>query len=71
MGVSFHQCLTQRRLIEAKRLIARDVMLEDVGQSVGFSDYSTYYRAFKKEFGISPRQYRILQEVSLPPEKVL
>lgn len=61
MGVSFHQCLTQRRLIEAKQLIARDVLLEDVGQAVGFPDYSTFYRAFKKEFGISPRQYRKLQ----------
>lgn len=62
MGVSFHQCLTQRRLIEAKRLIQSNVLLEDVGQSVGFPDYSTFYRAFKKEYGISPRQYRKLQE---------
>ena len=64
MGVSFHQCLTQRRLIEAKQLILRDILLEDVGMAVGFPDYSTFYRAFKKEFGISPRQYRKLQEDS-------
>lgn len=62
MGVSFHQCLTQRRLIESKRLIADGVLLEDVGQAVGFPDYSTFFRAFKKAFGISPRQYRKLQE---------
>ena len=61
MGVSFHQCLTQRRLIAAKQLIDKDVLLEDVGQSVGFPDYSTFYRAFRKEYGISPRQYRKLQ----------
>ena len=29
---------------------------------VGFSDYSSFYRAFKQEYGISPRQYRALQE---------
>ena len=68
MGVSFHQCLTQRRLIAAKELIQKNVRLEEVGQRVGFPDYSTFYRAFKKEFGISPRQYRKLQEDVLSPE---
>lgn len=68
MGVSFHQCLTQRRLIAAKRLIEKDVLLEDVGHAVGFPDYSTFYRAFKKEYGISPRQYRKLQEDAIHPE---
>lgn len=68
MGVSFHQCLTQRRLIAAKQLIVQDVLLENVGQLVGFPDYSTFYRAFKKQFGISPRQYRKLQEDVLSPE---
>lgn len=58
MGVSFHRCLTQRRLIAAKLLISRDIPLEDVSHQVGFTDYSSFYRAFKQEFGISPRQYR-------------
>ena len=58
MGVSFHRTITQRRLIAAKILISRDHPLEDVGRQVGFTDYSTFYRAFKQEFGISPRQYR-------------
>ena len=38
MGVSFHQWLTQRRLIESKRLTADGVLLEDVGQAVGFPE---------------------------------
>ena len=67
MGVSFYRCVTQRRLIAAKSLIGEGVQLESVGQLVGFSDYSTFYRAFKQEFGISPRQYRKLQE-ALEPE---
>ena len=61
LGVSFYRCVTQRRLIAAKTLIIEGVPLESVGQKVGYSDYSSFYRAFKKEFGISPRQYRKLQ----------
>ena len=60
MGVSFHRCLTQRRLIAAKTLIQQNQRLESIGEQVGFADYSSFYRAFKKEFGISPRQYRQL-----------
>lgn len=58
MGVSFYRLVTQRRLIAAKLLIMDGHNLEDVGRMVGFTDYSTFYRAFKQEFGISPRQYR-------------
>lgn len=62
MGVSFYRCVTQRRLIAAKSMIMEGMQLERVGMQVGFSDYSTFYRAFKQEYGISPRQYRKLQD---------
>ena len=62
MGVSVYHYITQRRLIAAKSLIEQGQHLEDVPLKVGFSDYSSFYRAFKQEFGISPRQYRSLQE---------
>lgn len=57
MGISFYRCVTQRRLIAAKTLIQYGQTLEDVSRAVGFTDYSSFYRAFKKEFGITPRQY--------------
>ena len=57
MGTSFYHCVTQRRLISAKALIAEGKALEEVSRAVGFADYSSFYRAFKKEYGITPRQY--------------
>ncbi len=61
MGVSFYRCVTQRRLIAAKAFIERGIPMESVAEQVGFSDYSAFFRSFKQEFGISPRQYRKLQ----------
>ena len=57
MGTSFYRCVTQQRLIAAKTCISQGMTLEDVSRTVGFADYSSFYRAFKKEYGITPRQY--------------
>lgn len=62
MGVSFYRCVTQRRLIAAKGMILEGTALESVAARSGFTDYSAFYRAFKQEYGISPRQYRSIQE---------
>lgn len=58
MGVSFYKYVTQRRLAEAKNLIREGMSMEKVASRVGFGDYSAFYRAFKQEFGVSPRDYR-------------
>ena len=62
LGVSFYRYVTQRRLIAAKNLIQKGVLMENVAAKTGFADYSGFYRAFRKEYGVSPRQYRTLQE---------
>lgn len=60
MHVSFYHYVTQRRLIAAKSMILEESNLDILSEKVGFNDYSSFYRAFKKEFGISPREYRNL-----------
>ena len=62
LGVSFYRYVTQRRLIAAKTHIEKGQRLEDVASQTGFSDYSSFFRSFKREYGISPRQYRKLQD---------
>ena len=62
MGVSFYRYVTQRRLIAAKSLIEKGCTMEETCTQVGFADYSSFYRAFRQEYGIAPRQYRNLQE---------
>jgi AraC-like DNA-binding protein/mannose-6-phosphate isomerase-like protein (cupin superfamily) len=65
MDSSFYRCVTRRRLIAAKSLILNDEPLESIYSRVGFGDYSTFYRAFKREYGISPRQFHQLQQQPL------
>ena len=61
MQSSFYHYVTQRRLIAAKTLLLSGVSAEQICMQVGFGDYSAFYRAFKREYGISPSQYRKLQ----------
>lgn len=61
MGISFYRFVTQRRLIAAKTEILAGKPLETLYETVGFSDYSTFFRAFRREYGIAPSQYRKMQ----------
>ncbi|MDO5134546.1 MAG: AraC family transcriptional regulator [Eubacteriales bacterium] len=58
LNISFYQYLTQRRLIAAKERILQGCPFDQVALEIGFSDYSTFFRAFRREYGISPSQYR-------------
>ena len=57
-GVSFYRCVVQRRLIAAKNAMFDGVRLQEVWECCGFADYSSFYRAFKKEYGCSPNAFK-------------
>ena len=56
--ITFHQFLTSRRMGRARTLILQGTPLEMVGRAIGYRDHSTFYRAFRQTFGLSPREYR-------------
>ena len=55
---TFHAFLTSRRMERAVVMILRGEPLESVGKQLGYQDHSTFYRAFRQTFGLSPREYR-------------
>ena len=55
---TFHGFVTQCRMEKARKLIFQGRTLESVGREVGYQDHSTFYRAFRQTFGMSPREYR-------------
>ena len=57
LDTTFYKFVTQRRLILAKVLMGEGESLDEISLKCGFTDYSTFYKAFKKEYGISPREY--------------
>ncbi len=58
LGISFYSFIIEKRLNEAKILITRAVPLKEIPELCGFSDYSSFYKAFMKKYGISPKVYR-------------
>ncbi len=62
MGVSFYQCVIQRRLVSAKNAMLQGMPLRQVWENSGFADYTSFYRLFKKEYGLAPREFRRLYQ---------
>lgn len=57
VGVSIYRYIMLRRLLTARQLLSGGMSAGDVCTACGFSDYSSFYRAFKAEYGTSPRAF--------------
>lgn len=60
MGISIYDYVIQRRMILAKNNILSNIPISEVAELCGFKDYAGFYRAFKKEYGLSPRDFKKL-----------
>lgn len=68
-GISIHQYITKKRLELCREAIQGKMNIKEAYQLFGFGDYSSFYRAFKKEYGISPKDFRDMQIRFTPENK--
>ncbi len=57
-GISVHQYMIIRRIQVSQEMIRSGVKPKEACFQCGFTDYSSYYRAFRSRVGVSPEQYR-------------
>ena len=54
---TLHKFIVQKKLIYAKELILKGKPIIEVYKQCGFGDYSNFFRAFKNEYGMTPKQF--------------
>ena len=54
-GCSVHRYITQKRLLAAADLLRSGVSAQNACARCGFQDYSAFQRAFRTQFGMTPR----------------
>ena len=56
-NVTIHRYIKLKRLIRAKERILQNERITDVSAECGFGDYSNFFRAFKNEYEMTPKQF--------------
>lgn len=59
VGTGVYRYIMLKRLLIAKQLLMGGMPAGEVYTYCGFKDYTNFYRAFKAEYGISPKECRV------------
>lgn len=57
VGVSIYRYIILKRLTNACQLLLEGIPAKEVCAICGFADYTSFFRAFKSEYGINPRTF--------------
>lgn len=71
-GITPYRYLVEMRLSQAERLLrSTERSVEAISREVGYNDFSTFYRDFRKRYGCSPSELRTASGApSDPPSSV-
>ncbi|MFI3249975.1 MAG: AraC family transcriptional regulator [Eubacteriales bacterium] len=58
IGISLHKFIIKKKLFLAKQDLLSGVPIQDICETYHFGNYSSFYRAFKDEYGQSPRELK-------------
>ncbi|MBQ3795724.1 MAG: helix-turn-helix domain-containing protein [Butyrivibrio sp.] len=58
LGISLHQYIIKKRLSECRDAITSGEPITTAYERFGFRDYSSFFKSFKKEYGMSPKEYQ-------------
>lgn len=56
VGTSVYRYITMKRLLIARQMLANGAAPGTAYIHCGFTDYANFYRAFKSQYGVSPRE---------------
>ncbi|MBN2221932.1 MAG: AraC family transcriptional regulator [Vallitaleaceae bacterium] len=63
LGITMHQYINKERLMKARTLMKEGNSPSDIAYMVGFSDYTSFARAFKKFYSHSPKKFLRLCDI--------
>ena len=56
-GLTLHRYIVKTKLDLCKKLIEEGMPIKDIAHICGIGSYNNLFRAFKKEFGVTPKEY--------------